>query len=242
MILSFKRSGLLCFTISSVLLIFVLFRFTTMSTLYKPGAFEFNTRTFDDGKMVTCLPIHPLTKQRLTFKSFIDLLIDGTHLAQQFKMELTHFLTEYEVDFFFECPPITTDGYIRDSTEFEFTLVRTDAFMNVNVDLNTFSQHFHATGSDIAVFSNLGGDAQLVSPKPIGSNPMIYAHFANFLRHGDNAQILSLWQAIGSEMKRILISSDAKVYLSTSGLGVSYLHVRLCKTSKYYQYSRYKNM
>ena len=213
-----------------------------MSTSYIPSsAFEF--QVVDDGKMVTCFPINSLTKQKLTFKTFIDLLIDGTHFGQQFKIELTQFLTEYKFDFFFECPPITSEGYIRDTTEFEFSLIRSDAFKGLNTDLDTFSNNFRSTSGDIAVFPNLSGDAQLVSPKPLSnSNPMIYSHFANFLRNGDKSQVLLLWESIGNEMKRLLSSSDSKVYLSTSGLGVSYLHVRLSKTPKYYQCKRYINV
>lgn len=207
----------------------------------RPSAFE--AQEVDNGKMVTCYPVHPLTKQRLTYRSFINLLTDSSHFGRQFKLELTNYLVEHKFDFFFECPPITTEGYSRDSAEFEFTLVRSDAFKGVNTDLDPFSQQFLTTIGDIAVFPNLNGDTQLVVPKPLASsNVMAYSHFANFLRYGEKAQILSLWSQIGIELKRLLTSTDNKVYFSTSGLGVSYLHVRLSKIPKYYQVQRYSNL
>ena len=207
----------------------------------RPSAFE--AETVADGKTVTCYPVNPSTKQRMTFRSFIDLLTDSTRLGLQFKSDLTNYLIEHKFDFFFECPPITTEGYSRDSTEFEFSLVRSDEFKGLSTDLDPFSQQFLTTIGDIAVFPNLSGDTQLVVPKPLAStNLMAYSHFANFLRYGEKSQILSLWSHVGNEMKRLLTSANSKVYFSTSGLGVSYLHVRLSKIPKYYQVRRYSNL
>jgi len=210
----------------------------------RPAAFEVLAQVHPlDGNILICHPIHPFTKQRLTFRSFIDFLVDPTFFGQQFKLELTKFLVERNLDFFFECPPITTDEYLRDSTEFEFTLVGTKQFDNVNLDPGAFREKFETIDGDIIVFPNLSGDTQLVCPRQLQSpdiSPNAYIHFANFLRYGDKAQIVDLWRRIGAEMRQLLTSrSSEKIYLSTHGGGVNYLHVRLSKTPKYYHVKQY---
>ena len=65
-----------------------------------------------------------------------------------------------------------------------------------------------------------------------------YGHLAAFVREAPQAQRHTLWQVVGAALdERIGVRPT---WLSTSGLGVSWLHVRLDSRPKYYQYEPYR--
>ena len=69
-----------------------------------------------------------------------------------------------------------------------------------------------------------------------------YAHLANFVRQAPSAQVAQLLQTVGASMIERLeqVDKGTAVYLSTSGLGVYWLHVRLDSRPKYYTFRQYK--
>jgi hypothetical protein len=104
-------------------------------------------------------------------------------------------------------------------------------------DPNAFAEHFVSGTATVIQFLNLGGDATLVVPCPLGA-PSAYGHLAAFVRHAPEAQRDALWQAVGEVMAERV--SDRPVWLSTAGAGVSWLHVRLDDRPKYYGYAPYR--
>jgi hypothetical protein len=104
-------------------------------------------------------------------------------------------------------------------------------------DPEPFSSHFERDrNGEIVSFRSLGGDAILLAPRPSGS-PEACVHLAAFVRQASQSQIESLWRETGRTMRENL--SERKLWLSTSGLGVSWLHIRLDSYPKYYQYRPY---
>ncbi len=77
----------------------------------------------------------------------------------------------------------------------------------------------------------------LVAPAPQGP-PRAYAHLAVFARHAPASQQDALWQAVGHAVADRLATEP--LWLSTSGLGVGWLHVRLDERPKYYTYAPYR--
>jgi hypothetical protein len=57
------------------------------------------------------------------------------------------------------------------------------------------------------------------------------------VRQAAQSQIENLWRETGRAMRENL--SERKLWLSTSGLGVSWLHIRLDSYPKYYQHRPY---
>ena len=93
-------------------------------------------------------------------------------------------------------------------------------------------------------FANLGGDAILVVPRQLHSTTD-YAHAASFALTATVDEQRGLWRKVGTAMLATLAAdapSDAPRWLSTSGAGVSYLHVRLDTRPKYYQNSDYRSV
>ena len=62
---------------------------------------------------------------------------------------------------------------------------------------------------------------------------------AAFLRDGPPEQIDQFWKLVGMRMQQAV--SNEPVWLSTAGLGVSWLHLRIDSRPKYYRYVPYKS-
>ena len=139
--------------------------------------------------------------------------------------------------YFFETPPITTSII---SQEFEFVLVDSKALVGVRSDQFAFAERFALAqaGESVIEFANLGGDAVLVVPCP-GEPLSAYAQISEFSRHARTDQQHYLWAIVGAALQRRL--GERPVWLSTSGLGIYWLHIRLDSTPKYYTHDPYRD-
>jgi hypothetical protein len=140
-------------------------------------------------------------------------------------------------EYFWETPPVTSATINR---EFEFVLVDSQQLAGVRTDEQAFANHFATAESDASVieFSNLSGDATLVVPCPRG--PLsAYSQISEFARRAPDDQQHQLWTLVGAALERQLGAQP--VWLSTSGLGVYWLHIRLDSAPKYYTHEPYRN-
>lgn len=164
-------------------------------------------------------------------------VIDGWCDSAPFRAEFARLLTSCPFEaFFWETPPVKASTL---NEPFEFVLVDAPPLLRLVPDWSPFSKHFGARGSEhVLTFPNLGGDAILVVPAPIGEEGA-YAHLARFLRGAREEQVDAFWQSVGRAMRQRV--SDAPTWLSTAGLGVSWLHLRLDSRPKYYRHQPYKS-
>lgn len=138
--------------------------------------------------------------------------------------------------FFFETPPLTRESM---GDPFEFVLVNGQVLTTLRADAGPFGNQFAIAGQaeEVLTFPNLGHDAILVVPSPQGEEER-YAHLAAFLRGAPAGQIDVFWKSVGDAMEGHV--SAQPTWLSTAGLGVSWLHLRLDSRPKYYRYRPYK--
>ncbi len=138
--------------------------------------------------------------------------------------------------YFWETPPIHSASLAR---RFECVLVDSPELALVPADPAAFADRFAAAGSGEAVvtFANLGGDALLVAPCPQAA-PTTYPHLAAFSRSAPLSQQQALWRRVGEAVTERL--DHRPVWISTSGLGVYWLHVRLDSRPKYYTHAPYR--
>jgi hypothetical protein len=137
-----------------------------------------------------------------------------------------------------ETPSITAATAGR---QFEFVLLDAPG-LDTAPDVNAFADHFRSApaGQTVLAFPNLGNDAVLAVPCPARPADS-FAHLAAFIRTADNAQKHELWRTVGAAMEQRLASlAPAPVWLSTAGMGVSWLHVRLDSRPKYYGFAPYR--
>lgn len=137
--------------------------------------------------------------------------------------------------FRWETPPVTTTTVGR---EFEFVLLDAPG-LDRATDSQAFAEQFRSAGKDrrAIAFPNLGNDAVLVVPCPSGPPPA-YAHLAAFVRQASESQVRDLWRVVGEAMETRLDTQPT--WLSTAGMGVSWLHVRLDSRPKYYGFAPYR--
>lgn len=168
----------------------------------------------------------------LSFADYLNLLATDGNFASWYTESLT---CAGPTAFFWEHPPLTTAGLKRDA---ECVLVGSQALASLRPDPRPFTSRFdNEPGSDVITFSNLGGDATLIAPRPIGPQDA-YPHLAVFLRAGPKDQVMSLWHATALAVSDKVGATP--LWLSTSGLGVAWLHIRLDSRPKYYQHAPYK--
>lgn len=137
--------------------------------------------------------------------------------------------------FFWEHPALHDRMLDADA---EFVLIEAPALAGERADPRAFAAHFAAAGdAEVAVFANLGGDALLLAPCPRGS--LRYPHLAAFARAAPADQVRALWRETARAFARL--RGTDPVWLSTSGLGVPWLHLRFDRFPKYYQYVAYKS-
>jgi len=133
-----------------------------------------------------------------------------------------------------EMPPLRRSNVDR---SFECVFVDNPALAATAADPGPFEAHFRAAaGADSVTFDNLGGDARLVAPCP-RAEPAVYSHLAVFAREAPDNQARALWRAVaGGAAERL---GERPLWLSTAGLGVYWLHVRLDDRPKYYRHRPY---
>lgn len=137
--------------------------------------------------------------------------------------------------FRWETPPVTKVTVDR---PFEFVLLDAPG-LDRTPDPEAFAKRFaeaDAADAMVLAFPNLGNDAVLIVPRPVAPSSA-YGHLATFVRHAPAAQNHELWRVVGAAMQARIGAQP--VWLSTAGLGVPWLHVRLDERPKYYGYAAY---
>lgn len=136
--------------------------------------------------------------------------------------------------YFWEHPPLTLGTLLQ---PYEMVLVDSPALARIYPNARPFNKQL---GVDQLVvdFLNLSGDTHLVVPNQLGDND--YSHLANFCRQAPTVQAQLLWQQLGQILPQFI--QQRTTWLSTSGLGVHWLHLRISSRPKYYAYAPYRSV
>ncbi len=169
--------------------------------------------------------------QILTVRQFFTLLAEDAAMRSYYSQLLAE--SPFQ-GFFWEHPPLAESGL---DTPYEFVLVSGDELLRKAPQPTAFAEYFQAAEPAVS-FSNRSGDARLVVPAPLGP-PSQYTHLAVFVRQAPEAQQNAFWRLVAEEVLRVLPSG--KHWLSTAGMGVPWLHVRLDTHPKYYRYPPYRH-
>lgn len=169
-----------------------------------------------------------------------------TYYTNQLTETINQHSSSYNA-YFFETKGVSS---MNDASQkqFEFVLVNSDSlhqFSANNPDINAFAQHLDClpSQSTCCSFSNLSGDATLVVPKQVPpSNAVTYANISSFLCKASKHEIDEIWKKVAMECIKTFeaLSDGRSVWLSTSGMGIAWLHFRLDSRPKYYTYQPFK--
>lgn len=184
-------------------------------------------RTRDNTKFGITEDGNPLTHQY-----FLELLGN----SKPFRKFYTGILAQSGFEaFFWENKPVTSSNV---NEEYECNLINSNFLADKSADAKTFRSYFEK-GKSVVSFPNLSKDAQLVVPCP-QQDPAHYVHIGPFVRNCERDQIDDFWRIIAEQMQAAL--GDAPRWLSTSGLGVFWLHARIDSRPKYYHTPEYKRL
>ena len=163
-------------------------------------------------------------------------VIDSWQASRAFRQFFSATLAACPFDaFLWETPPVTTDTLDQ---PFESVLTASVSLACSSPDPTPFRTHFAARPSEpVLTFLNLGGDALLIVPAPV-AEVHCYTHLARFLRAAPSEQVDAFWSSVGQALRDRV--SRASTWLSTAGMGVSWLHLRLDSRPKYYRHAPYK--
>jgi len=154
--------------------------------------------------------------------------------GEEYREDIRSVLVGQDSDaFFWECTP--TNEHVIGRTPFEFVVVPAPSLSSKQPDTASFQSHFSGPCS-FATFLNLGKDAVLVSPSPCDGRD--YAHLARFVKSAPPEHGRELFKHVGKAVLNNL--GPNPMWLSTSGAGVYWLHVRLDSYPKYYSFSAYR--
>ena len=170
-------------------------------------------------------------EQLLSFKEVFELWSQSI----EFRDFYIHLLTTDTFSaFYWEHPGLRTDLLHH---PYELVLLISTSFERRTLNETAFADFFQ-TDKLVINFDNLGKNARLVVPTPIGE-VLAYKHLASFLQSDKKAQHHALFQQIG---KLILerIHPEKTIWLNTAGNGVIWLHIRLDSRPKYYKTQAYR--
>ena len=169
--------------------------------------------------------------QCIPHSRFIDLLKHNEAFRELYTRTLES--APYEA-FLWENPAMSLHNLDHD---YEFVLLNSKRLATKKPNVKTYSQYFEK-GKQVAIFPNLSKKSYLIAPTPFASDYACYTHLANFVRDAPPEQIDIFWKTVGNEFHERL--NEQNLWLSTHGLGVSWLHVRLDSNPKYYRHQPYK--
>lgn len=167
---------------------------------------------------------------RISHQQFLEILKEDPGFREQYNDYLAG--CGFEA-FFWENKPVTRQTLDED---YEFNLINSDFLAGCPPNSSTFQSYFRDDKAVIC-FPNFGNDAQLIVPCPV-KEPSVYTHIGNFVRNADVSQKHEFWKQVGEETLRHI--GEEPKWLSTSGLGVFWLHIRIDSYPKYFQTEAYK--
>jgi hypothetical protein len=194
------------------------------------------------GNQARFITIEMMKVRKKECKDGLTSLLNLSQHTHYWTISLPHHKTVPFQAMMFETKGMTFDA--SHSEQFSFVLIESQElhdFGEMGADINSFASHFQGVNEPEekgVAFKNLGRDALLIAPlPPVNQRFQPYSHLAKFVREADSCQIDGFFVKLALEFKNHLkLVSPQPVWLSTSGLGVAWLHFRLDSSPKYYMY------
>ena len=159
-------------------------------------------------------------------------LAEGHRIAEMLTDDLR---ADPSPGFFFECAPFSSDTL---DLPLIYAVLDSHSVASLRANSGPFASKLVGP-APVHTFANLSGDALLVAPRALQPHHA-WPHLATFLRGAPDAQISAFWQAAGEACLARLAERPGPLWLSTSGLGVYWLHLRLDSRPKYISHGPFR--
>jgi len=157
--------------------------------------------------------------------------------------------------YFFETKGVSQSSAF--TAQFEFVMVNSPSlyeFAENAPDPQTFSEHLTkylpSSEGSACSFWNLSRDAILIAPRHnidyTSDGTAVFkicSHLGAFLRGATTVESVQLWHLVAQKYVEAIQAAEKgrRVWLSTSGNSVAWLHFRLDSRPKYYAYAPFKS-
>lgn len=168
--------------------------------------------------------------------------------AAENAMAITEIMETVEFDqVYFECPAMS--HATSKENQFEFVLIDAPEivkFVNSRAgqrSMDSFRDIFAGNTRGMALsFMNISKESWLVAPrKDPEREQRTYTHLKPFAEGANENEIVALWGELCRKLNELMEEDKQRsYYLSTNGLSVAWLHIRIDETPKYYNYQKYR--
>ena len=129
--------------------------------------------------------------------------------------------------FFWETKPITN---LND--DYKEIFIENTSLSKLKQNYSSFEEHIKRSRNKyVTSFYNLSKTSLLIIPIPKSNKN--FATLKDFTDNASDTQKKEFWKYVSKKIKEFSSKND-KIYVSTHGLGVPYLHIRLDTIPKYY--------
>lgn len=143
--------------------------------------------------------------------------------------------------YFIEFPPCS---FKSPTVQFQFVLINAEhtELKEHIADFSDFQEYHTKKNKIVLQFPSLSKDSLLSVPVPLPkTKEEIYTSIAPFMRLGNVEQIHEIWTKVSEKLiDSIKADKKKQFWVSTSGLAVPWLHVRIDLKPKYYNYEPFK--
>lgn len=176
--------------------------------------------------------------QAISYEKFLNLLEKDDQFREQYISTLKK--SPFKA-YFWECPAVNQKT--MGTQPFEFVLTRSKALEKVSkANSAPFADHL-SDDKGATHFYNLRKDGVLICPNTCNGSADPYQSLASFTKNAPMDQQHKLWKKVAEQAKKAVEEKgDKPTWLSTHGLGVNWLHVRLDSTPKYYHHAAYRQL
>ncbi|MEM9074993.1 MAG: hypothetical protein AAGE52_41235 [Myxococcota bacterium] len=137
--------------------------------------------------------------------------------------------------YFWECVPWP----VGEDPLLEFVLLSAPGLARRRANADAFTAHLDRGSGLTRTFPSLRGDAELVVPTKEGDERE-FGHLASWIRYAAPSQIEAMWISLARAIWTWRLEDRGTLWVSTSGGGVPWLHLRLDSRPKYYKYVDFK--
>jgi len=160
-------------------------------------------------------------------------MIWGEILQKWLKNDYPKYPSHVNCRFFYETSP-----YENYWSRYEEKLIVNFQLKAMIQNENSFKQHIKDSKDDhVTSFLNISKSAMLVIPMP--RKGKIFTTLKDFMDNASEKQQQKFWNLVAVKAME-MNDRHGKVWISTHGLGVPYLHVRIDISPKYYVTRKFK--
>jgi hypothetical protein len=174
---------------------------------------------------------------RFSFEHPYHEILEGWRNDEEFRQFFSNLLIDCPLEAFtWEAAPVCGRTVEQN---FECVVIKSNRLAARRASPAPFSSKFQDTEQSVVTFLNYDHDALLVVPRPLTPPKAIYSHLKSFLTGALKTQQHDFWITLSQAITERLTIKP--LWVSTSKVGVRWLHARVDFVPKHYRHAAYRD-